>query len=73
MADKDPQSGWHGLGGFLNTVTPEFDDPWEAKVTDDGFRIDLPLLMLYLDIHKPTWKGFKKKNMLDKDVFLKPH
>ncbi|MCT3920734.1 hypothetical protein HZP98_13520 [Elizabethkingia anophelis] len=72
MADKDPQSGWHGLGGFLNTITPEFDDPWGAKVTDDGFRIDLPLLMLYLDIHKPTWEGFKKKNMLDKDGYLKP-
>lgn len=52
MADKDPQSGWHGLGGVFNSVTPAFDDfTPPAKVTDNLFRIDLPLLMLYLDKH----------------------
>ena len=37
----------------LSKITPAFDDfnP-PAKVTDDLFRIDLPLLMLYLDKHK---------------------
>ncbi|MFN5773881.1 hypothetical protein, partial [Flavobacterium sp.] len=59
MADKDPidlKNGLSSLGfgsRFLNDVTPAFDDfKPEAKVTDDLFRIDLPLLMLYLDTHK---------------------
>ncbi|NRS89924.1 hypothetical protein HNQ02_002858 [Flavobacterium sp. 7E] len=76
MADKDGQgdlmhykNSWHGAGGFLNSVTPEFDDPWDGDVTDAGFRIDLPLLMLWLDQHKPTSKSFKDK--IDKDGYLK--
>ncbi|MDH2208327.1 MULTISPECIES: hypothetical protein [Empedobacter] len=56
MADKDGQSGWHGATGIFNRVTPEFDDPWNGKVTDPQFRIDLPMLMLWLDKHKPTIK-----------------
>jgi hypothetical protein len=70
MADKDPQGGWHGGGSqlisWLDDIIPAFDDfnP-PAKVTDNQFRIDLPLLMLYLDKHKPTATSFKnhlKKN-----------
>ena len=56
MADKKVLGGTHGAGSYiLNTVTPAFDDfnP-PAKVTDMYFRTDLPLLMLYLDIHKPS-------------------
>lgn len=68
MADKDgqgnlsnPINSAHGAGGWINFVTPEFDDPWEADVTDAEFRTDLPLLMLWLDRHKPTAKSFKGK------------
>ncbi|MCZ8144593.1 hypothetical protein [Flavobacterium sp.] len=67
MADKDIQGGWHGTGSqliswFNDDVVPAFDDfSPNAKVTDDQFRIDLPLLMLYLDKHKPKWYGFKGK------------
>lgn len=74
MADKDvhnfssfPISSALGLGSLvLNSVIPAFDDfnP-PAKVTDDVFRTDLPLLMLYLDKHKPKWKGFANKLMAD--------
>lgn len=45
------------------TVFYSFDPP--AKVTDDQFRIDLPLLMLYLDKHKPTAKSFINHLNLD--------
>lgn len=66
MADKDIQGGWHGTGSQLiswfDDVVPAFDDfSPNAKVTDSQFRIDLPLLMLYLDKHKPKWYGFKGK------------
>jgi len=66
MADKDILGGWHGSGSQLiswfNDVVPAFDDfTPNAKVTDDQFRIDLPLLMLYLYKHKPKWIGFKGK------------
>ncbi|MCZ8298512.1 hypothetical protein [Flavobacterium sp.] len=66
MADKDIQGGWHGTGSQLiswfEDVVPAFDDfTPNAKVTDTQFRIDLPLLMLYLDKHKPKWSGFKDK------------
>lgn len=66
MADKDPK-GTHGIGAMIfNSVTPAFDDfEPNAKVDDDQFRIDLPLLMLYLDKHKPGWKGFKGKLEVD--------
>ncbi|KXH83148.1 hypothetical protein [Chryseobacterium kwangjuense] len=67
MSDKDGLDGGNGVsmqgGGswVLNKVTPSFDDfTPKAKVTDDQFRIDLPLLMLYLDKHKPKWSGFKQ-------------
>ena len=52
-----------GLGSLLlNDVTPAFDDfKPAAKVTDHQFRIDLPLLMLYLDKHTPKWTGFTGK------------
>jgi len=61
MADRDPK-GFHGTSAFLASpysVFPEFDafDP-PGKVTDTQFRIDLPILMLYLDKHKPTAKSF---------------
>ena len=59
MADKDGLDTTNGVSTLgagswiLNDVTPAFDDfKPEAKVTDDLFRIDLPLLMLYLDTHK---------------------
>jgi hypothetical protein len=57
MADKDGQKHIHGLGGILG-VTPEFDDPWNGDVKDAGFRTDLPMLMLWLDRHKPTSAPF---------------
>lgn len=56
MADKDPKS-MMGAGSQIisqfNDILPAFDNfnP-PAKVTDDLFRTDLPLLMLYLDKHK---------------------
>lgn len=61
MSDKDGMYidgiNAHGMGAlaisFLDDIIPAFDDfnP-PAKVTDDLFRIDLPLLMLYLDKHQ---------------------
>lgn len=71
MADQDAK-GWHGLAGWgsniLLEIIPEFDDPWEGKVTDAKFRIDLPMLMLWLDRHKPTGDNFKDK--IDEDGYL---
>jgi hypothetical protein len=59
------QLGWlgqHGIGSSLfNGITPAFDDfDPPALIKDNDFRIDLPLLMLYLDKHKPrkTTKSF---------------
>jgi hypothetical protein len=66
MADQDAK-GNHGFGGYVMgkipalRVIPEFDDPWEGKVTDAQFRIDLPMLMLWLDRHKPKGDNFKDK------------
>lgn len=61
MSDKDAmyidELNAHGTGALaisiLNDIIPAFDDfnP-PAKVTDDLFRIDLPLLMLYLNKHQ---------------------
>lgn len=61
MSDKDgmyiDEINAHGMGALLisivDDIIPAFDDfnP-PAKVTDDLFRIDLPLLMLYLDRHQ---------------------
>jgi hypothetical protein len=60
MVDKDPQGDIrHGTGGFFG-VAPEFD-AWDGSVTDTGFRVDLPMLMLWLDRHKPTSAPFKGK------------
>ncbi len=70
MADRDaslnPVEATQGIGswGIKNLwkkVTPEFDDPWNGAVTDAGFRTDLPMLMLWLDRHKPTSTAFKGK------------
>jgi hypothetical protein len=52
MANKAPVSRMGTLSYFasgLNDILPAFDDfnP-PAKVTDEMFRTDLPLLMLYL-------------------------
>ncbi|KIA95608.1 MULTISPECIES: hypothetical protein [unclassified Flavobacterium] len=80
MADKDPQGdtmhikdSWHGLGSLVisifKNVAPEFDNPWNGDVTDSGFRTDLPLLMLWLDRHKPTSKSFRDK--VDANGYLK--
>lgn len=76
MADKDAQgdlmhykNSWHGGGGFLNFVTPEFDEPWKGDVTDAGFRTDFPLLMLWLDRHQPTSASFIGK--VDENGYLK--
>lgn len=66
MADKDPQEHIHGIGGVFG-VTPEFDDPWNGSVPDASFRIDLPMLMLWLDMHKPTSSSLKGKLMV-KDI-----
>jgi len=59
MANKDgfdENNGPSSLGAgawALNYITPAFDDfTPPAQVTDDQFRIDLPLLMLYLDKHR---------------------
>lgn len=72
MADQDAR-GSHGFGGFIMDKTPlkvipEFDEPWNGKVTDAEFRIDLPMLMLWLDRHKPKSKNFKDK--VDEHGFL---
>jgi len=57
--------------GICDNVLPAFDDfSPNAKVTDSQFRIDLPLLMLYLDKHKPKWYGFKGKLNSKKEVDL---
>ncbi|TRX34209.1 hypothetical protein FNW52_14345 [Flavobacterium sp. ZT3R18] len=70
MHSKD---SWHGLGSLVisifESVVPEFDDPWKGDVTDAGFRTDLPLLMLWLDRHKPTSASFKDK--VDANGYLK--
>jgi len=63
MADRD-FVGKHGAEAWFASpfsIVPQFDsfDP-PGKVTDNQFRIDLPLLMLYLDKHKPTAKSFIK-------------
>ncbi len=57
------------MRSIIYIKTPRFDDPWEGKVTDAGFRIDLPMLMLWLDRHKPTSTAFKGKT--DSKGFLK--
>lgn len=72
MADQDAK-GSHGFGAFMMdktplSVIPEFDEPWDGKVTDAQFRIDLPMLMLWLDRHKPTGKNFKDK--VDENGYL---
>ena len=55
--------------GICVDVVPAFDDSSpNAKVTYSQFRIDLPLLMLYLDKHKPKWYGFKSKLKQDGTV-----
>jgi len=59
MADQDGIKEF--LSGKIAKVIPEFDEPWQGKVTDAQFRIDLPMLMLWLDRHKPTGKKFKDK------------
>lgn len=69
MADKKVLGGVHGAGSYiLNTVTPAFDafNP-PAKVTDMYFRTDLPLLMLYLDKHKPDKRTQSLRNYLTED------
>ena len=77
MADQDIK-GAHGFGGFLLDkieyfrVIPEFDEPWKGKVTDAGFRTDLPMLMLWLDRHKPTSENFKDK-INDRGYLLKKY
>ena len=77
MADRDaslnPINAAHGTGAwamknFWQKVTPEFDDPWNGKVTDAGFRTDLPLLMLWLDRHTPKSNSFIGK--VDSNGFL---
>lgn len=76
MADQDAK-GMHGLGGYFNDfvrgffdnqIIPEFDEPWQGKVTDAQFRIDLPMLMLWLDRHKPKAENFKDK--IDENGYL---
>lgn len=42
---------------FFNHVTPSFSQ-FNASVSDFQFRIDLPMLMLWLDRHIPIWVGF---------------
>jgi len=66
--DKADIINWHGTGSRVislwppNDILPAFNDFMpKASVTDDKFRIDLPLLMLYLDKHTPKWSGFKGK------------
>jgi hypothetical protein len=66
MVDHDAK-GSHGFGAWvadlLKSVTPAFDDfDPKAKVTDTLFRIDLPMLMLYLNKHNPNknTKSFNK-------------
>lgn len=73
MADQDTK-GTHGFGGYIMgkipalRVIPEFDNPWEGKVTDAQFRTDLPMLMLWLDRHKPKGENFKDK--VDENGYL---
>lgn len=56
----DPDGKINRIIAARYKVLPPFKD-WNAKVTDTQFRIDLPLLMLWLDIHQPTDKAFKGK------------
>ena len=67
MADHDGVKGY-GSSIFSKAI-PQFDEPWNGKVTDSGFRIDLPMLMLWLDRHKPTSDPFKGK--VNNNGFLK--
>jgi hypothetical protein len=76
MANKDPYDVDNGLSSLgagsllFNGVMPAFDDfTPEAKVTDDLFRTDLPLLMLYLDKHKIDKNNVSPslKNYLNED------
>lgn len=67
MVDKNIFSDL-GLGArCLNHITPAFDifKP-RASITDPYFRTDLPLLMLYLDRHKPDSKTLQFKEHLIK-------
>ncbi|MDM1549219.1 hypothetical protein HX096_15295 [Empedobacter falsenii] len=66
MADHDGVKGYGS--SVFSKVIPEFDEPWHGKVTDAQFRIDLPMLMLWLDRHKPTSTSFKGK--VDKNGYL---
>lgn len=70
MADHDGLIGYSS--SLFSHIVPEFDEPWYGKVTDANFRIDLPMLMLWLDRHKPIVKDknspFYEK--VDKNGFL---
>ena len=59
MADQNGFIGY--LSGKAEATIPQFDDPWNGKVTESSFRIDLPMLMLWLDRHVPTSKHFNGK------------
>src|SRR5690606_10326294 len=70
MADRDIK-GLHGVEAWLGSfwaVIPQFDkfNP-PAKVTDMYFRTDLPLLMLYLDKHKPDLRTTSLRNYITED------
>lgn len=67
MADQDGVVGYSS--SLFSKVIPEFDEPWNGKVTDAVFRTDLPMLMLWLDRHQPTSEPFKKK--VDAKGYLK--
>lgn len=60
IVDKDPLWSTHGAGALIySRTTPAFNAfTRPALVTDELFRTDLPLLMLYLDIHKPHADSF---------------
>ena len=53
---RDNNLAFLKVGDFAERGFDAFDPP--GKVTDTQFRIDLPILMLYLDKHKPTAKSF---------------
>ncbi len=65
MADQNGVVGYSS--GVFDKVVPEFD-LWDGSVTDAQFRIDLPMLMLWLDRHKPTGQNFADK--VDSNGFL---
>lgn len=51
---------WHGFLGFVGGTTPHFN--WfNATITTDQARIDVPLLMMYPSTYKPKLSGFKDK------------